>query len=154
MAQLKKRMEEKEAEIEELKKQLAERDGRIRQLDSTLVVLNEDLNNLASAKKRADQIATDQDEALNKGYYFIGNAKDLKNSGIVVKKGGSNKSKFTQIDIRDVTSFELKSKSAMVLTAHPKGSYKINLVDKNATLEIIDPAEFWRITRHLVVKIK
>ncbi|MDR0874560.1 MAG: hypothetical protein LBN27_14030 [Prevotellaceae bacterium] len=150
----KKQLEEKEALIAELQAQLAERDAKIKQQDSTIIALNYDLGNLTAAKQQVDNVAISQDAELNAAYYLFGTLKDLKNKGVNIKKSDLRKNGFTQIDIRDVTSLDLGGKKGTVLSLHPKGSYKINVVDKKATLEIIDPAEFWSITRYLVVKVK
>ena len=148
----KKMLEEKEALIAQLQAELAEKDAKIKELDDAVVALNYDMGNLMSAKQQIDQIAMAQDAELNAGYYMVGKLKDLKNRGINIKKSTINKNGFTQIDVRDVTSIDLKSKSGKVLSLHPKGSYKINVVDKKATLEIINPTEFWSVTRYLIVK--
>ena len=150
----KKLLEEKEALIARLQAELAEKNAKIKELDATVIALNYDMGNLMSAKQQIDQIAIEQDAELNAGYYMIGKLKDLKNKGVNVKKGTLNKNGFVQIDIRDVTSIDLKSKGGTVLSLHPRSSYKIKVVDKKATLEIINPTDFWSITKYLVVRTK
>lgn len=153
IARLNEEMTAKEKEIADLKTELSAKNVKIQQLDSTLVVAKKNIDDLSVAKKQVEKVAADQDAELNAGYYFLGNSKELKESGIVIKKGGINKSKFTKIDIRETKTFEL-GKSGVVLTAHPAGSYKINIVDKKATLEITDVKNFWSISKYLVVKVK
>ena len=151
---LRKEMEEKEVEIAELKLQLEERDVKIQQLENTVVEMNENISVLSAEKRIVENVAADQDAALHTAYYFFGTAKDLKNKGIDVKNRSLNKAAFTQIDTRDVTNINLHSKSGIVLTNHPLRSYKIHVIDKNATLEIINPTEFWSQSKYLVVKTK
>jgi chromosome segregation ATPase len=151
---LRKQMEEKEAEIASLRKELAEKDSKIKQLDSTVISLNEDVTVLSAEKKIIENIAVEQDAALHTAYYFFGTTKELKNKGIDVKKRTLNKAAFTKVDTRDITSIKLNSKSGIVLTNHPIRSYKIHVIDKKATLEIINPTEFWSMSKYLVVKVK
>ena len=153
IANLKNQLAEKETFIADLQRQIGEKDLQIKNLDSTVVVLNTNLTDLGKAKAEVDSIASEQDKDLNTGYYYFGTAKDLKASGIIIKKG-INKSKFTKIDIREVATIDLKAKSGIVLTTHPAGSYKINVVDKKATLTITNPTEFWSISKYLVIKTK
>ena len=148
----KKMLEEKEALIAQLQAELAQKNAKIKELDNAVIALNYDMGNLMAAKQQIDKVAIAQDAELNAGFYMTGKLKDLKNRGVNIKKATINKNGFTQIDIRDVTSIDLKSKGGTVLSLHPKGSYKINVVDKKATLEIINPTEFWSVTRYLVVK--
>ena len=151
---LKKQMEAKEAEIAELKIQLEERNVKIQQLENTVVTMNENLTVLSAEKRIIENVAADQDAALHTAFYFLGTTKELKNKGIDIKKRTLNKAAFTQIDTRNVTSINLNSKSGIVLTNHPIRSYKIHVIDKNATLEIINPTEFWSMSKYLVVKTK
>jgi len=150
----KKLLEEKESLIAQLQAELSVKNAKIKELDSTVIALNYSMGNLMSAKQQIDEVAIAQDAELNAAYYMAGKLKDLKNRGINIKKNTLNKNGFIQIDIRDVTSIDLKSKSATVLSLHPKNSYKINVVNNNATLEIINPTDFWSITRYLVVRTK
>jgi len=151
---LRKQMEEKEAEIAELKLQLEQKQVKIQELENTVTEMNENVVVLTAEKRIIENVAAEQDAALHTAFYFFGTAKDLKNKGIDVKKRSLNKAAFKQIDTRDVTSINLNSKSGIVLTNHPLRSYKIHIIDKNATLEIINPTEFWSMSKYLVVKTK
>jgi chromosome segregation ATPase len=144
---------ENESSIASLKAELEQKDVQIKALDSTVVVLNQNLSELNVAKEKVEVIASEQDKDLHTAYYFAGTSKELKNSGIIMKKG-INKSKFTQIDIREVTSIDLNAKKGIVLSAHPASSYRIDVVEKKATLVITNVAEFWSISKYLVVKVK
>jgi chromosome segregation ATPase len=151
---LKKQMTTLETEISALKKQVEEKDGVIAERDSSIVVLNDNLANLQAEKGVVDNVVMEQDAALNSGYYFFGTAKELKEKGIDIKKKTINTRNFTKIDIREFNTVDLKTKKATVLSQHPANSYRIKHENNNAILEITNPAQFWSITKYLIVHIK
>ena len=49
----------------------------------------------------------------------------------------------------------LYSKRSELLTTHPTGSYELVKDDKGQlTLKITNPAEFWSVSRYLVIQVK
>jgi len=152
VTRLRRQLEEREAVIARLQAELAEKNAIIRTLDSTVVQMSFDMGELMYAKQEIEYIAIEQDAELHTAFYMVGTLRDLRNKGVNIKKGNLNPRGFTQIDIRDVTTIELNSKSGRILSLHPKGSYKMTVVDKKAVLEITNPAAFWSITRYLVVR--
>ena len=66
-----------------------------------------------------------------------------------------NKNYFTKIDIRTERTIPLYSKSAKVLTPHPTSSYRLEAdANKNYTLHILDPNQFWSTSKYLVIQVK
>jgi len=151
---LRRQVAEKEAAMTALQQQLAEKEVRIQQLDSTVVSLNENVVVLSAEKRIIENIASEQDVALHTAYFFFGTNRELRNRGIDVRRRNLNRAAFTRIDTREVTSINLNSRSGQVLTNHPIRSYKIHVIDRNATLEIINPTEFWSMSKYLVVKTR
>lgn len=105
-------------------------------------------------------ILENQDKQINTAYYVFGTKKELKahnilSDGEILSKSNFDKSYFTTIDIREVTNIRLESKSANILSKHPEGSYTF-LKDSsgNITLKINSPADFWSLTKYLVVRVK
>ncbi|NTU65546.1 MAG: hypothetical protein HGB05_19635, partial [Chloroflexi bacterium] len=64
-------------------------------------------------------------------------------------------SSFTQVDITEVKSIPVNTKDAKLITEHPSESYEFirEGKDKIASLEIKDPAEFWKISKYAVVEL-
>ena len=62
---------------------------------------------------------------------------------------------FKQIDITVTKSIPVNSKNAKLISEHPAGSYEfIRDKDKKIeSLEIKDPAQFWKISKYAVVEI-
>ena len=66
-----------------------------------------------------------------------------------------NKDYFTQIDIRTTKEIKLYSKDADILTTHPAGTYALEKDDKGQlVLKITKPAEFWSVSKYLVIQVK
>ena len=90
----------------------------------------------------------------------FGTKKELKEqkilqSGDVLKSGSFNKDYFTKIDIRQTKEIKLYSKSAKVLTTHPSSSYSLVKDSKEQfVLKISDPAQFWSVSKYLVIQVK
>jgi septal ring factor EnvC (AmiA/AmiB activator) len=107
-----------------------------------------------------EAILANQDAQINTAYYVFGTKKELKernilSNGEILTKSNFDKNYFTKIDIRNTTTIRLFSKRAEVLSKHPAGSYAL-LKDSagDITLKISSPADFWSLTKFLVVKVK
>ena len=73
----------------------------------------------------------------------------------MLKDSDFNKDYFTQIDIRTTKEIRLYSKRASLLTTHPEGSYELVKDDKNQySLVILDPTNFWSVSKYLVLLVK
>ncbi len=148
------RMQEKDAEIADLHTQLAE-------ANKQLMVLFEEYNN------RIEELG-DQEDKLNTAFYCYGSAKELKEQGVITKKGGFigigkteklsadfNKEYFTQVDITLINEIELMSKKVNIITNHPSTSYKIEGDEDSAEkLIILDAKEFWSSSKYLVMIVE
>ena len=159
-------LNDKTSQIERLKAELAERDVLIQQqaqeigqLKTDKSNLTKDKTNLTEANEAKARTISHQDKELNKAWYVFGTKSELKDHNILkhgdVLAQGVNLSYFTEIDVRNVRTIPLGSKSAKLLTTHPKGSYSLDKNDdKTYTLRITDPASFWSVSRYLVIQVK
>ena len=157
---------DKTRRIEELQAELAARNVRIQELDETVSGLTAQNQNLEAENAAKAETVSQQDKALNTAWFVFGTRKELKDQKILTntglfKKGqvmqdsDVNKDYFTQIDIRTTKEIKLYSKGAEVLTSHPAGSYALEKDDKGLlVLKILDPAQFWSISKYLVIQVK
>lgn len=146
--------------LRQMEQELADRDLIIEQQNEQIGALNESVNELeVENAERSAEIAA-QDKELNKAWFVFGTKKELKDNkildgGEVLQNGNFNKNYFTEIDIRYVKEIQLHSKSVDVLTTHPASSYQLS---KDAQgfyeLHITSPAQFWSVSKYLVVKVK
>ena len=94
--------------------------------------------------------------------------KQLKAKGLLTKEGGFiglgktktmaasfPDSSFKQIDITVMKSIPVNSKNAKLISEHPANSYKFirDANKKIESIEITDPAQFWKISKYAVVEI-
>ena len=128
---------------------------RVDSLSSKVTVAEEEI-------RQKDQVNTDLTNEITTGYYAVGTGKELKASGLM-KDGGFlrsdkvnpaefNAKLFIRGDKRTLQTIPLYSKKAKVMTSQPQGSYKIEDVDGQKVLTILNPAQFWNQSPYLVVK--
>ena len=140
---LKAENEEKVAMITQLQQELAQRDAQIKELDASVASLNDKVSALSAESAEQQGVIGAQDRVLNTVYYTVSKYKDLKANGVVIKgralQGEVNNALFTEVDLRNLTSIPLNNvKRATILTA----------------LAITNPAEFWSVSRYLVIRVK
>jgi len=105
-----------------------------------------------------------QDKNLNTVWYCVATSKKLQEAKVISSSGlfkatkvmesDFDKTVFTQVDMRNISSIPTKSKNVKIMSNHSKDSY--NLVtgdDKNITIEITNPSKFWSVSKYLVVQI-
>jgi uncharacterized coiled-coil protein SlyX len=154
-------MKQNESEISELKTSLVNKNFEVDQLNIQMTVLQDTM-------AKMDNKITNQTFELNKAFYVCGTFKELKAKGLLTKEGGFiglGKTKsltgnfsdnaFEQIDLTVTNSIPVNAKSAKLISEHPTGSYEL-LRDndkKVVSIEIKDPALFWKISKYAVVEI-
>ena len=157
--------------VDNLEAQTMEKDGEIIMLKEDVRKLNVDISSLnekivvvETANKQKTQTIETQTIAMNKAYYAFGTAKELKDNGIIEKSGGVigmgktpvmkkdfNRDYFTEIDIRNFDYLRLMAKKAKLITVHPEDSYHFTGKKLSDTLFIDNTAEFWKVSKYLVV---
>lgn len=156
------RISEQESEIQRLVTELEQKKIVIENLNNDVVTLTE-----SNAAK--DKVIENQVNDLNTVYYIVDTYKNLKEYGIVNKTGGfigigrkqqttndMDVSAFTPIDKRKVISLAVNAKGAQVVSKHPDNSYELVFnEDKVCTqIKILNPTEFWKTTKYLVISTK
>jgi len=136
-----------------------------------VTVLTEQLVAIETVNAQQDEVIQEQESTindLNKGYYVLGTAKELKEKGLISKEGGvlgigktknlstqANTSYFTEFDIRQLSSIAIDAKEARLITEHPAGSFEfVTENEKVATLAIKDNAEFYKFSKFVVIELK
>ena len=165
IASLEAKLQEKDEEILRLTQELEASNLKIEGLNSLVDNLTATLDSLRNEEALKNATIEGQDEALNTAYYIIGSEKELKELGVLDKKGqfaiGSKKARkdfdnsvFTRIDIREQTSFDLNgAKKAKVVTAHPLDSYTIYGQKPVDSLVVNNYYKFWNSSKYLVIVV-
>ncbi len=170
VARLTKQLEEKDAEITLLTEQLSAKDFQIESLTrmntaladarDTLMAKSVDLETQVDSQSSQISAQIEEIEAqrtsLNTAFYITGTKKELKQQNVLVSgkkiNSGFNPAAFTQIDITEIKNIPISSKKVEIMTYHPSDSYKLNEEGKEISqLEIVNPEEFWRTSKYLVV---
>ncbi len=161
ITQLEASVKQSESEISDLKATLVSKNFEIDQLNTK----NSDLQNTIIQK---DEKITTQTNEMNKAFFACGTYKQLKAKGLLTKEGGFiglgktktlagsfPDSSFMQIDITVTKSIPVNSKSAKLISEHPANSFQfIRDKDKKiVSIEITDPAQFWKVSKYAVVEI-
>jgi chromosome segregation ATPase len=161
---LNKQISEKDSQIAEMKEELNKQNIKVQNLTAEVSTLNTNVSNLTSENKARQKVIEDKTAELNTAYYVIGTVKELKDKNIVQKEGflgtakdvniNIDKGLMTKVDITTVKSIPIMKKKATVISTHPASSYKIE-GDKTAdNLVILNPAEFWSLSKVLVISVR
>jgi preprotein translocase subunit Sss1 len=161
IAELEASVKQSEIEISDLKTTLVSKNFEIDQLNTQ----NSELKNTIVQK---DEKINKQTYEINKAFYACGTTKQLKAKGLLTKKGGFiglgktkslpgsfSDSAFVQIDITVTKSIPVNAKKAKLISEHSASSYKFirDKNDKIESIEIKDPALFWKVSKYAVVEI-
>lgn len=157
-------MDEKAVQIKSLQAELDQKNIKITELTTTVDVQSKNIAEQQTAIEQQKSTLKVQDTNLNTVWYCIATSKKLKDAKII-SGGGLFQAKkvmatdfdlqnFTQVDLRNISSIPTNSKKVKILSIHPLNSYKLSPdADKNITIEIINPAKFWSVSKYLVVQI-
>jgi hypothetical protein len=159
IARLKQTATEKEALVAQLT-------GRVDSLTTEVTGLVAVVEETKDTLQARDVALEDRRRELATVYYVVGDKKELKNSGVVVAKGGvlglgktlqptGNESTalFTPLDTDQQTVIPTdatKAEKVKVLSAQPPTSYEIREVEGRVELHILHPEEFRKV-RQLVI---
>ena len=155
---LRAQLDEKTAALVALNQELERKDQKIAELSDNLTTLSRDVQDLKTYASAQEQTINAQTRVLNTVYYCFGTAKELKNQGIL-KDGqlGANFNKDYFIRVKDLNTLDvvpLYAKSGKLVSKHPSGSYEFaKAANGQAELRILDPKNFWSLTKFLVVQV-
>ena len=164
IVKLTKSLEEETQKVTQLQAELLTKDSLILKLDTQVTKMGRDIENLKVETKTKDVKIKELDETIHTAWYVFGTIKELRQQKIVSSEGmftqqrvlqhDFNKNYFVRIDARNTKSIPLYSNHAKILTNHPKSSYTLEKENGNFVLLIVDPDEFWSISKYLVIEVE
>jgi chromosome segregation ATPase len=171
ISRLSKSLEEESSKVAELQIQLSQKDSLITQLSSSVNDMGKNIEDLSVNVKEKDtkikekeSKIKEQDETIHTAWYVFGTKKELKEQRIITSDGlfsaqrvlqsDFNKNYFVRIDARNTKSIPLYSTRAKILTTHPKSSYTLEKENGNFILLIVEPNQFWSISKYLVIEVE
>ncbi len=150
------------AEIGSLRSNLDEAKATIGSLGAQVDSLNTTVSTVVAQRDSTDQQNVALQNEMNLCYYAIGTKSELKENRIIetgflrktkLMKGDFDRNFFTVADKRTLTTLDLNSDKAEILTNQPAGSYVISEGNGHKVLRITNPAAFWSLSNYLVIKI-
>jgi len=164
---LSKQIEEKDVQIAQLKDDLTKVNIQVTDLNTKVVDLNANVDNLNTANQEKQAVIEAKTAELNTAYYIVSTSSDLQEKKIIAKTGGfiglgkskglapnMDKSYFNKIDITKLNGISIMKNKATVLTSHPKTSYHLTGKNLSDSLVITNQAQFWSLSKVLVVSVK
>jgi myosin heavy subunit len=164
---LNKSINDKDQQIAQLSDQLGKMNIQVKDLNTRVGGLSDTVTNLSQETKQKQQVIEEKTTQLNTAYYVIGTARELKDKKIITPSGGFigigrsrevtpdlDMSNFTKVDITQTKEIPINKKKVTIITPHPKNSYRIE-GDKTAErLVILDPNQFWSLSKVLVIQVR
>lgn len=159
--------------IANLEKTLALREEAVLGYQSLITQLNKDVKTLSfkvDSLKNENRIKADnlyaQDRKMNTAWYVIGTKRELKDNGAITPtggvlgigrtmsvNGGMSNSNMHEINILETTSIPINSTKLRILSSHADNTYTLRKEGKKIiSLEILDPVEFWKSSKYLVLE--
>jgi hypothetical protein len=151
---LTKSLEDETMKVALLHEELAKKDSLIIKLDTQMTIMSKDIEVLKVENKTKDTKIKEQDETIHTAWYVFGTLTDGLFTQQRVLQHDFNKNYFVRIDARNTKSIPLYSSHAKILTNHPKSSYTLEKENGNFVLLIVDPDEFWSVSKYLVVEVE
>lgn len=152
IAQLRSELEKKNVNISQLQAQVASQRSTIDSQNATISELN-------TRNQKQLEALTRQDAILNNGYVLIGSKADLKRKGVITSKGTLvpdavlDRSKFAKVNMKTWLEINITAKKPRVLSNMPTSSYELTTTgNKNFTLTIKNPSDFWRVSNYLIIQ--
>ncbi|MDM8160681.1 hypothetical protein QUH73_12715 [Labilibaculum sp. K2S] len=168
VAGLKTQIEEKDISINALSEQIAQLNVKVDHLNGQVTDLNGTVIALNTENDSINKTIEERTANLNTAHYVIGDIKELKEKQVVTSTGGIlgigatnmlnqkiNPENFNNIDITQTTTIPVSGRKVSLVTSHPSDSYRFEGTDKEIeAITILDPHEFWKASKYLVVAVK
>ncbi len=161
------KIKELENMIESLVKEIQWKDEQIQMLQTELDQLDDDYTRLFDAYQHAALSLDLLTEEMNTAYYAYGTEEELTNNDVLEKKNGFlgigkkillkdqfNDDYFTAIDVKKVKNITVEGTEVHLISAHQPSSYELVESGSSTIVKITDPAEFWKVSKYLVVLTK
>jgi chromosome segregation ATPase len=141
-----------------LNEELERKNQQISELSASVNHLSRDVQDLKVQSETQQQTIHQQQTEINTVYYCFGTSKELKEQKIMDGSNlgaNLNKNYFIKVlDLNQLKIISLKAKKGKLISKHPEGSYEfIKDANNQVELKILDPKNFWSLTKYLVVLV-
>lgn len=132
-----------QAELDRLDKDYAELFEAYQHAALSLDLLTDEVNTVFYAYGSEEELVSNKVLERTNGFLGFGKKTALKD--------GFNDKYFTPIDATKEKNITIEGKSIRMVTAHSHTSYKLKVKGNMTTIQILDPSEFWKVSKYLVV---
>jgi chromosome segregation ATPase len=159
--------------VSNMNAQINQKNAEIDQLTFNVQRLSMDVGQLTTTVDRVQQEVAEksriidiQTVELNKVYYALGTVRELTENSVLEKAGGVlgigrtlkirkdfNREYFTEADKRGFTYLPVHSRKVRVVSVHPPESYRISGEKSADTIFVLNPEEFWKASRYLLLVV-
>ena len=151
-------LDQKTMALVTLNEELERKNQKISELSESVSNLSKDVQELRVQSNSQQQTINQQHKEIVTVYYCFGTSNELKKQKILVddKLGANfNRDYFIRVnDFNKLQTIQLWAKKGQLVSKHPEGSYEfIKDANNQIELHIIDPANFWSLTKYLVVLV-
>ncbi|MCL1937693.1 MAG: hypothetical protein FWF52_04770 [Candidatus Azobacteroides sp.] len=151
-------LQEKTASLVAMTDELAKKDQQIAELSGNVTSLSRDVQSLKEKTTVQQETIEQQETEINTVHYCFGTSNELKAQGILQGKQlgtNFNSNYFITTTMSELKSVPLYAKKGALISKHPSGSYEF-AKDANGQVElhILDPKNFWSLTKYLVIEVK
>ena len=151
-------LQEKTASLVAMSDELAKKDKQIAELSDNVTNLSRDVKSLKTKTTAQQETIEKQDTEINTVYYCFGTSGELKAQRILEGKQlgtNFNHDYFIKTTMSELRAVPLYAKKGTLISKHPIGSYEFVKDPKGQVeLRILDPKNFWSLTKYLVVEVK
>lgn len=164
---LKTELETKEGEINVLNDKVAKLNIEVDNLNGQVGELNGTVLALNTENENKTKVIENTTNELNTAFYVFGTSKELQEKNVITKDGGFigigktavlnkdfNTKEFEKIDITKITTIPVIGKKISFVTNHPSSSYKVEGAETVEGITILDPVEFWKSSKYLVIAVR
>jgi len=156
--QLRVELDQKTMALVMLSEELESKNKQISELSESIDNLSKDVQELRTQSNTQQQTIDQQQKEINTVYYCFGTSNELKKQKILVNDqigANFNREYFIRVnDFNKLHTIQLWAKKGKLVSKHPDGSYEFVKDANNQTeLHILDPANFWSLTKYLVVLV-
>jgi predicted RNase H-like nuclease (RuvC/YqgF family) len=152
--------------VEGLLKNIQAKDEQIDMLQAELGNLDKAYSRLFDAYQEKAELVDELTEEINTVYYSYGTEEELVKNQVIERKNGFigigkkiklmdnfNQKYFAKIDLTEEKEIFIEGSDLKFITDHPSSSYTLVPVGKNTKIKIVNPRDFWKISKYLVVVV-
>ena len=155
---LRQELDQKTMALVALNDELERKNQQISELSASVGNLSKDVQELRTQSNAQQQTITQQQKVITTVYYCFGTSGELKKQKILVNDqlgANLNRDYFIKVnDFNKLQTIQLWAKKGKLVSKHPDGSYEfVKDANNQVELHILDPANFWSLTKYLVVLV-